>query len=208
MSDNITLPREVVQEAVEALGRYATDESPEGWHAIAALNALRAALAAPEPEPVLAQHRFRHPRKGSPNWGEWHECSVRNRPAWEIDSQGYEVEYRPLYTAPPAAAPTVKESLTHPGYIIGNHWLETAYERLCAGESEDAILEDYELVREPRLRDLRRDAERYRWLRGEHSRIDPCIKAVCKHPLQRQGHTWAEIHDLDAIFDAAMGDKT
>jgi hypothetical protein len=71
-----------------------------------ALAALAAALAEPEqkPEPVLAQHRFRRPQKGSPNWGKWHECSVRNRPAWEIDSQGFEVEYRLLYTAPPAAA--------------------------------------------------------------------------------------------------------
>jgi hypothetical protein len=58
---------------------------------------------------------------------------------------------------------SLREPVRHPGYIIGNHWLETAYERLCAGEAEDAILEDYELVREPRLRDLRRDAERYRW---------------------------------------------
>jgi hypothetical protein len=97
--DNITLPRELVQLALDALdyGGFLKKQQ--------AITALRAALAAPRPEPELAQHRFRHPRKGSPNWGEWHECSVRNRPAWEIDSQGYEVEYRPLYTAPPAAAP-------------------------------------------------------------------------------------------------------
>jgi hypothetical protein len=101
------------------------------------------------------------------------------------------------------------EPVRHPGYVIGSHWFETAYERLCAGEAEDAILEDYELVREPRLRDLRRDAERYRWLRGEHSRIDPCIKANAKYKLERQSSTWVEIHDLDAAIDAAMQeDKT
>ena len=55
---------------------------------------------------------------------------------------------------------------------------------------------------------LRRDAERYRWLRGEHSRIDPCIKANAKYRLQRDSGTWVEIHDLDAAIDAAMGDKT
>jgi hypothetical protein len=54
---------------------------------------------------------------------------------------------------------------------------------------------------------LRRDAERYRWLRGEDSRIDPCIKANAKYKLERQSITWVEIHDLDAAIDAAMEDK-
>ena len=81
----------------------------------------------------------------------------------------------------------------HPGYVIGNHWLETAYSRICAGESEDAILEDYELVREPRLRDLRRDAERYRWMKREVKRIPP---------------SWGLV-GWDAAIDAAMQeDKT
>lgn len=35
----------------------------------------------------------------------------------------------------------------HPGYVIGNHWLETAYERICAGEAEDDVLADYDVVR-------------------------------------------------------------
>ena len=32
---------------------------------------------------------------------------------------------------------------THPGYVIGAHWLETAYSRACAGESEAEVLADY-----------------------------------------------------------------
>jgi hypothetical protein len=32
---------------------------------------------------------------------------------------------------------------THPGYVIGSHWLETAYSRVCAGESEAEVLADY-----------------------------------------------------------------
>ena len=32
---------------------------------------------------------------------------------------------------------------THPGYVIGSHWLETAYSRVCAGESEAEVLRDY-----------------------------------------------------------------
>lgn len=65
----------------------------------------------PEQKPVTAQHRFRypqnarfwfrHPEKTIPDWSKWQECKVSNRPAWEIDSQGYEVEYRNLYASPP-----------------------------------------------------------------------------------------------------------
>jgi hypothetical protein len=61
---------------------------------------IEAALAQPEQKPVAAQHRFRHPEKTMPDWSKWQECKVSNRPAWEIDSQGYEVEYRNLYTPP------------------------------------------------------------------------------------------------------------
>ena len=35
----------------------------------------------------------------------------------------------------------------HPGYVIGNHWLESAYERICAGEAEDDVLADYDVQR-------------------------------------------------------------
>lgn len=51
--------------------------------------------------PVAAQHRFRHPQENMPGWSVWQPCKVAKRPAWEIDSQGYEVEYRELYTTPP-----------------------------------------------------------------------------------------------------------
>ncbi len=50
-------------------------------------------------EPVAAQHRFRYPRKHE--WSKWQQCEVGNRPAYATDSQGYEVEYRELYTSPP-----------------------------------------------------------------------------------------------------------
>lgn len=35
----------------------------------------------------------------------------------------------------------------HPGYIIGNHWLEAAYERICTSEEIDAVLAEYGWVR-------------------------------------------------------------
>lgn len=39
------------------------------------------------------------------------------------------------------------EQPKHPGYIIGSHWLETAYSRICAGEAEADVLRDIGLVR-------------------------------------------------------------
>lgn len=32
---------------------------------------------------------------------------------------------------------------THPGYVIGSHWLETAYSRICAGEDEAEVLAEF-----------------------------------------------------------------
>jgi hypothetical protein len=34
-----------------------------------------------------------------------------------------------------------------PGYIIGDHWLEVAFARICAGDSEAAVMADYGWVR-------------------------------------------------------------
>ena len=127
MSDTITLPREVVKEALEALEHYATDETPEGWHAVAAIPALRTALAAEQPkqEPVA-------------------------------------LAYCP-YTTPPSA---------HFGYVLGNHWLETAYSRVLDGESEVDVLRDcgWVTVDEDRCWDAARltaDNERLRELLKE-----------------------------------------
>ena len=54
-----------------------------------------------EQEPVTARHRFRNPQRGTPDWSVWQPCKVeKKRPVWEIDSQGFEVEYQALYTHP------------------------------------------------------------------------------------------------------------
>lgn len=61
----------------------------------------RRAQAAPEAKPVAAQHRFRNPQKTETDWTIWQGTTVnKDRPSWEIDSKGYEVEYRLLYAAP------------------------------------------------------------------------------------------------------------
>lgn len=72
----------------------------------------------------------------------------------------------------PDECPTCGRSTKrHPGYVIGNHWLESAYERICAGEAEDDVLADYDVVRvtnQPAARtDLHAAACRY-WS------ADPC----------------------------------
>ena len=93
------------QQALEAWDDLQSFQKPTTLHQ--RIEALRAALAEPtgkqplQVESVAAQHRFRHPQKTMPDWSPWQLCEVRSRPAWEIDSQGYEVEYRNLYTAPP-----------------------------------------------------------------------------------------------------------
>ena len=36
---------------------------------------------------------------------------------------------------------------SHRGYIIGIHWLAAAYERICGGEPEEEVLNDFGWVR-------------------------------------------------------------
>ena len=112
---------------------------------------------------------------------------------------------------PESLKATDKDSLTHPGYVIGSHWLETAYSRVCAGEAEADVLRDcgWERVDEA----LRRDAERYRYLRNR----DP------KEVFNKSGNAagvWIDWEDdlsglqlltnddADAAIDAAMEGKT
>lgn len=173
MSDNITLPRDVAEKIFDAFGSevYPPAASTE-WYDI--MDAFRTALAAPslevtvdprltpaeaaaissalaaeqpKPEPVAWQCR----EHGD---SEWADCS---KEAYGINPSRY--VYRRLYAAP-------QPEQTHPGYIIGSHWLETAYSRVCAGEAEADVLRDYGLVRVTDAEALRREAERYRYLRN------------------------------------------
>ena len=272
--DNITLPREVAEHLTKMLEECPLLPINGDWSErdCAALTALRAALAAPEPEPAFWRY------KGNPPiWdrhkGEWldHFYFTDDKALAMLKDNNP----MPLYTAaPPTAAPEPvlmelaqqmkpldadiaailyanldslyiedepaaapepekeraetdtparrvadKEKSAsstseayhekrHPGYVIGNHWLETAYERLCAGEAEDAILEDYEVVREPRLRDLRRDAERLKAERDEQLR--GLLLDIRKDSQSSHWHRdiVASMDALTALVSSAMDDWT
>ena len=43
-----------------------------------------------------------------------------------------------------------EEPKRHPGYIIGDHWLQAAYTRICTGETEAEVMADYGWQRESR----------------------------------------------------------
>ena len=111
------------------------DMYAEEWQktqqALTALEQIEQAVGSAEP--VAAQQRFRHPQKNMPSWSVWQPCKIKNRPSWEIDSQGYEVEYRELFTTPP-----VQGAGKWGG---GESWESLAWQ-LCADEhGEDACNE-------------------------------------------------------------------
>lgn len=117
MIDYKLMPVEPTQEMLDNATRVVTDFSGgfDGFNdyldegtARAVYAAFRADAPVVQGEPVAAQHRFRHPQVTPRDWSSWQPASISlDRPSWEIDSQGYEVEYRLLYTT---AQPTEQQS--------------------------------------------------------------------------------------------------
>lgn len=65
---------------------------------------LKAIAALQAAEPVAAQVRYRRPEKGLPSWSVWQPSKVdETKPKYHFDEQGWEVEYRLLYTVPQPA---------------------------------------------------------------------------------------------------------
>jgi hypothetical protein len=104
----------------------------------------------------------------------------------------------PLYATPPAAAPEP----THPGYVIGSHWLETAYSRICAGEAEADVLRDCGWERVTDAEALRRDAECYKRLK---SRAEIYDGHVCFGDI-RLPVPIPDRSPFDAIDEAVLSD--
>jgi hypothetical protein len=184
MSDNITLPREVAKLALDHIEWYIENERGGRFAEVReAAEALRTALAAPRPEPVATV--------GTQSNDFWKGFNGKWVPPAEPTKMVHLLRDLPvgtlLYTAPPAAAP---EPVRHPGYVIGNHWLETAYSRICAGEAEADVLRDCGWERVDDAEALRRDAKRW-----EHHRSELAASLGMPREL------------VDAIIDAAMGEK-
>lgn len=169
MSDTITLPREVV-ERVETLMKIANGWSDDVDILVSTivdlrndLTALRTALAAeqPKPEPVGQDDDEEFTREDVTTLllevMDWTYAQAhRNRPMTEA-------EQKVLHDIRTALA---AEPTKHPGYVIGSHWLETAYSRVCAGEAEADVLRDIGLIREEAfltgVQHLRHENERLR----------------------------------------------
>jgi hypothetical protein len=115
---NITLRRAdalQIRAALEAMQSYAAAERKGLRICDEAITALDAALAKPEKERAETVIPAR-------------SVAGSEKPASQRDES-----YRT--TEPPA-----KPEPVHPGYIIGSHWLETAYSRIAAGEAEADVL--------------------------------------------------------------------
>ena len=121
MTDNITLRRAVGDEVRDLLCHadfthfhFAAKRREMLLRAATALAALDAALA--EPDAI---------------------CSVKdNEAALErVANRVKPGQVKGLLPEPDATREPV-----HPGYLIGSHWLETAYSRIAAGEAEADVL--------------------------------------------------------------------
>ena len=109
----------------DAYEAWTLSMKPYGFDGFDAYQAGAAYQRAQQPqsaEAVSAQVRFRRPEKGMPAWSVWQQTSIKpNMPVWSIDSAGYEVEYRLLYTTPQTSAgvvmPERKTAADYPCYI-------------------------------------------------------------------------------------------
>ena len=165
MSDNITLPRKHIDYAAHALEHFNKDAPDPLVSEI--IHHLRTALAAPRPEHVrcnpadycAARHMnlYAAPPAAAPRLEVTVDPRMTPDEAAAISSALAAPKQEPValahcpYTPPPSA---------HFGYVLGDHWLETAYSRVLDGEAEADVLRDcgWERVRDAQA--LRRDAER------------------------------------------------
>lgn len=63
-----------------------------------------------------------------------------------------------------------------PGYILGDHWLEVAFDRICAGDGEAAVLRDYGWI--PTLTDAEREAVEYYVGTGGPDAVDATLRGL------------------------------
>jgi DNA-directed RNA polymerase subunit N (RpoN/RPB10) len=74
-------------------------------------------------------------------------AGAAGRPHWSSDDPSVTITPQGEMSVDPECLTCGRSTKRHPGYVIGNHWLESAYERICAGEAEDDVLADYGVAR-------------------------------------------------------------
>ena len=190
--DNITLPREVVKLALEAFEAVMPFSTTQRELKIRAVEALRTHLAAPkqEQEPVA----YFDLQKQVFYW---------SRPTMIDVPLTVALEPLPLYAAP-------SENNTHPGYVIGSHWLETAYSRICAGEAEADVLRDcgWERVDEALTATRDRQAAMLRRLEEREAELDAEIGRLRDELRQSSiDITRAEVERLREALDKSLTDE-
>jgi len=134
---NITLPRAVVEQvrkALEAMQSYAAAERKGLRICDEAVITITAALAEPERHVSLVCPQC--------NWTLQEQEPEKERAETVIPARSVADRKASILTPESyrTTEPTAKPEPVHPGYIIGSHWLETAYSRIAAGEAEADVL--------------------------------------------------------------------
>jgi len=110
-------------------GSYGGNTDREFARAIEAKRDLEWIEMQEKQDPAAAQHRFRHPQKGTPDWSAWQPTTIGDRPAWEIDTHGWEVEYRALYAHPsPEEVAALKAEIEALRVLLGE-WVDHGWSK-------------------------------------------------------------------------------
>jgi hypothetical protein len=156
VSDNITLPRAVALHICDVLrgiinasdgdcGEPDCDDCGPVRAMKETVTVLNDALAEQKPEPAFQvdaeRYRWLRGEVQGPHTPlaqvVWKRNNIRESGAWANLSDGQALD-EAIDAA--LAEPPAKPEPVHPGYIIGSHWLETAYSRIAAGEAEAEVL--------------------------------------------------------------------
>lgn len=92
----------------------------------------------------------------------------------------------------------IEDTLSEAGHELSN-----ANGHLPINALKALVAERDDLRRQ--LAEAELDARRYRWLRGEHKRVDPICAVIWKRNGDRNGSEWVNTANIDAEIDAAMG---
>ena len=94
------------------------------------------------------------------NWtGKPTVCSIGHKPRYFMspggkadwhnpDRWGWKRRCEDFQSKPKVIVEPGYATRRHPGYIMGEHWLQAAYTRICTGETEAEVMADYGWQRE------------------------------------------------------------